>query len=445
LSTTVVQPESTSEWRREVSLRLAAHKSRRAPQSAQPAEPATPWAASSARAAAAARVAARYANAPSYSQALASEAAAAAARAELPPAVVPAPVEVQPEAVAEPVAAVSPSVPQPAHLPLDAAAPPTRDREPVLHPAIAAVPSSLEAWESDCAHNHWQADLAPARPAVLAPAALCTPIPGDDYVAPVIEQAPDPEREKWVWPEAVANFSEGRENEFVEPDQPIPANLIEFPRELVAARKMRPRRAEGPFATSRPEPQLNIFEVDPRSISTRPEASGATALATWPEPSWAEIELEPQLRDEAGQEETPAELSEFQLAPIGRRIAAALADSVLIAIAVLVPAFMAASKSSFSHPTRLMEVSALLVFLAAGLLYHGLFLMLAGFTPGMKYAEIALSNFDGHEPTRRQLRSRLGALMLSLVPVGLGIAWALFDEDHLSWHDRLSKTYLREI
>jgi uncharacterized RDD family membrane protein YckC len=35
------------------------------------------------------------------------------------------------------------------------------------------------------------------------------------------------------------------------------------------------------------------------------------------------------------------------------------------------------------------------------------------------------------------------ALILSLLPVGLGVAWAIFDEDHLTWHDRLSGTYLR--
>jgi uncharacterized RDD family membrane protein YckC len=37
----------------------------------------------------------------------------------------------------------------------------------------------------------------------------------------------------------------------------------------------------------------------------------------------------------------------------------------------------------------------------------------------------------------------MGALLLSLLPLGLGVAWALFDDDRLSWHDRLSKTYLR--
>jgi len=32
---------------------------------------------------------------------------------------------------------------------------------------------------------------------------------------------------------------------------------------------------------------------------------------------------------------------------------------------------------------------------------------------------------------------------LSILPLGLGLAWALFDEDRLTWHDRLSGTYPR--
>jgi hypothetical protein len=39
---------------------------------------------------------------------------------------------------------------------------------------------------------------------------------------------------------------------------------------------------------------------------------------------------------------------------------------------------------------------------------------------------------------------RLLALVLSLLPVGLGVAWSIFDENHLSWHDRLSRTYLKK-
>ena len=35
-------------------------------------------------------------------------------------------------------------------------------------------------------------------------------------------------------------------------------------------------------------------------------------------------------------------------------------------------------------------------------------------------------------------------MVLSLLPIGLGVAWSIFDEEHLSWHDRFSQTYLRK-
>jgi hypothetical protein len=62
----------------------------------------------------------------------------------------------------------------------------------------------------------------------------------------------------------------------------------------------------------------------------------------------------------------------------------------------------------------------------------------------MRYARISLCTFDDQNPTRGQLHGRLVAMILSLLPLGLGLAWAIFDEDHLSWHDRLSKTYQRK-
>jgi uncharacterized RDD family membrane protein YckC len=62
----------------------------------------------------------------------------------------------------------------------------------------------------------------------------------------------------------------------------------------------------------------------------------------------------------------------------------------------------------------------------------------------MKYAGISLCTFEGHNPTRAQRCGRLVSLILSVLPLGLGLVWAIFDDDHLSWHDRLSRTYLRK-
>src|SRR6202453_881803 len=52
--------------------------------------------------------------------------------------------------------------------------------------------------------------------------------------------------------------------------EPLAVSLVEFPRELVAARKVRPRLAEGPLRESSQlseHDQLRIFEVAPESVS----------------------------------------------------------------------------------------------------------------------------------------------------------------------------------
>ena len=78
--------------------------------------------------------------------------------------------------------------------------------------------------------------------------------------------------------------------------EPLAVNLIEFPRELVAARKMRPRLAEGPLreASQDEKDQLRIFEVAPESISQTVNI-GATPA------DWSPIRLESEASDREGE------------------------------------------------------------------------------------------------------------------------------------------------
>jgi len=77
------------------------------------------------------------------------------------------------------------------------------------------------------------------------------------------------------------------------------------------------------------------------------------------------------------------------------------------------------------------------------LLYESLFFSLAGATPGMRCARIALCTFDGGNPTRKAMRRRMIAKLLSASLLGLGFFWAMLDEDRLTWHDRICGVYLR--
>jgi uncharacterized RDD family membrane protein YckC len=303
-------------------------------------------------------------------------------------------------------------------------------------PAPHTLPVSLEAWESEYSHIRPEPDL---RMRPIEPVSLPAAAPASRYeegIAPVDEDGREQHQP--------AEYSSGiHAMEPAEPEEPIHANLIKFPRELVAVRKLRPRRVERPLAAESLERQLNIFEVDPGPLLVQPETARA-ARAAWPEPAWSGLKLEAQPRNEPEYEEKPASEPEVQLAPIGHRLMAALVDGAIITALFMGSAMVVVVAIATLPAARIMEICAAAAFLLVAMVYQTLFLTLAEATPGMRVAGISLCTFDGQIPTPEQLRSRLGALLLSIVPVGLGLAWALFDEDHLCWHDRLSRTYLRK-
>ena len=424
--------------------RLEAHKSRKSGSTAEPEVPSAAQRGASSRAAqAAARVAARYAKAPSYSEMLAEEARTAVRAAE---AASRAALEAQAAAESILASLETASVAKHAWEP-KAFHGGARERalepawEAPVEPTHPAAPLSSQTFVRQAFGIRWNADL-PVRPeepaaarAWRGPGALKIPVEG--------WWEPD------VWAQDGPDALGGAEGiESVEPAQPIHAKLIEFPRELVATRKVRPRLAEGPYgAAGEPNGQLSIFEVDPGSISTQPEAADAmneAAAPAWQGAEWSGIELGDQpMGHPPG--ETVTESAALQLAPFGWRLMAAVVDGALILGAFLAAAMVAASNVKALLSIKEIELGSAAALLVLGGLYQALFFTLAEATPGMKFAHISLCTFDDEKPTRAQLRGRLGALLLSVLPVGLGVAWAIFDEDHLSWHDRLSRTYKRRV
>ena len=236
--------------------------------------------------------------------------------------------------------------------------------------------------------------------------------------------------------------------EVVEPAQPLHANLIELPRELVATRKIRPRLAEGPLAAANEAPgQLSIFEVDPGAISPEPVASEIVTVpaSQWTSPEWAGIKLDedPSLEIELGADPLP-EARKLEPASMNLRLMAAVVDCSLMAGAFLGAAMLAMDKATDLPPLKEIEPSAILGLVAIIVVYQLFFFALGSATPGMKWAHISLNTLKDERPSRGQRCGRLLALLLSLLPVGLGVAWSIFDENHLSWHDRLSRTYMKK-
>ena len=80
-----------------------------------------------------------------------------------------------------------------------------------------------------------------------------------------------------------------------------------------------------------------------------------------------------------------------------------------------------------------------------GLLYHSIYLAARGETPGMLAAGLQLVDFDGRPPSEAQLHMRVLGALLSVLPAGLGLLWALVDEESLTWQDHISHTFPTSI
>ncbi len=260
------------------------------------------------------------------------------------------------------------------------------------------------------------------------------------------------------------------------PVVPIPGNLLEFPRQLVAARKARPLLAEGPLrpaSESREAPdsgggQLRIFEVAPSQISSEPPLQSIL-------PEWSSIHLDAPaglahdhfalasadrsdeafsrqqayrmadvaIHAEAHPGAETATRPELHTAPLSLRAMAATVDLSLVLIGGLVLIAVAAIVSGTVPVGAPAAESALGIFFALFVLYQALFFTFSECTPGMRYARIALCTFTDENPTRRAMRLRVPALVLSICPAALGLAWVWLDPDRLTLHDRLTRMYQR--
>jgi uncharacterized RDD family membrane protein YckC len=477
VSTNLSQLITEPSWKQEVNRRLAAHKSRKG-LSVAPPEPAVNRAGVTSRAAqAAAAVAARYAKAPSYSQMQAEEARTAVRAAEIATQVAlqaqanahavladmhaasafdvesapMPPARISSSQIAAQTAAQVPerrddwnwSPAKPVSSPF-AEQPSIAEAEPAPEPILAPLPLIQERFDRHSLGVRWEPDM----PASLGEQGTARTAQWMENRSEPFEISP----QDWWEPASSLSVQMGgpaaESLEPVEPEQPIHANLIQFPSELVATRKVRPRLAEILAGGDDSLPgQLSIFEVDPCAISTEPERPDSPVTAAGPE--WAGLELEaasPALDDlDLGMEpETVQSVPALHQAPMSRRLLAAVVDGSLIAGVFLAFAAFAISNLGELPGLRELEIWAASGFVLAGVLYLAVFTLLAECTPGMSYAGTSLCTFDDQVPTLAQRCGRLCGLLLSVLPLGLGVAWSLFDEDRMSWHDRLSRTYQRK-
>jgi uncharacterized RDD family membrane protein YckC len=132
----------------------------------------------------------------------------------------------------------------------------------------------------------------------------------------------------------------------------------------------------------------------------------------------------------------------YPVAPIDDRRLAGLVDMGCLLFAYGGFLMLFGSLGGQFTLSKLTAVVYTTTFAIVYLQYFALFTIFGGTTPGMMLRNLEVTSFSGEPPTPKQMLLRSMGYMLSAGTFFLGFLWSMWDEDQLTWHDRLSRTYL---
>ena len=134
--------------------------------------------------------------------------------------------------------------------------------------------------------------------------------------------------------------------------------------------------------------------------------------------------------------------AEIYSAPMSRRFLGGMIDALVLSMAAGVFAliFWRAGGHLSLNTFNLAIVAIITIFVA--LAYFGAFTALTSTTPGLLWVGIEVRSLQGGHPTRRQSFWRAFGYLVSASALFLGFVWALVDSEGLTWHDRMSDTFL---
>ncbi|MBL8174242.1 MAG: RDD family protein [Bryobacterales bacterium] len=126
--------------------------------------------------------------------------------------------------------------------------------------------------------------------------------------------------------------------------------------------------------------------------------------------------------------------------PLHRILAASVdASMVLISVGIFAGILLAAgAEPVFNRATMIVYGIAALLTLAG---YRIMWCVAGTDSLGMRVCGLRLITFDGLIPDRTQRIQRTVTGCISAMAGGLGLLWSLVDEEKLTWHDHMSKTF----
>ncbi len=220
-------------------------------------------------------------------------------------------------------------------------------------------------------------------------------------------------------------------------------------------RKSHPNEAQTqlPFGAQQSHAAVALQTEEPRIAPLDPKDDFAFTIAIGRPPRQAnpedgrlviDVSLPPLSEDQEPLPEA-AETSPSQLYPVAsllERRRCAVIDGACLAFAY--GGFLALF-GSLGGQFTLSKLSALVCFSTFAFVYvqyFCLFTIFGGTTPGMMIRGLHVASYSGEPPTPRQLFWRATGYLISAGTFFLGFFWALWDEDGMTWHDRVSRTYL---
>jgi len=131
-----------------------------------------------------------------------------------------------------------------------------------------------------------------------------------------------------------------------------------------------------------------------------------------------------------------------EVAPFSVRAVALVLDLAMIEIAQAIVAGVYVWQTGGSVTNGDGIRAMLAVFATLLSFYFYFFLRFGGATAGMVWTGLRILDFDGRYPDVSQLHARAVGTILSFAAAFVGFLWAAVDYEGLTWHDRMSKTFL---
>lgn len=133
-----------------------------------------------------------------------------------------------------------------------------------------------------------------------------------------------------------------------------------------------------------------------------------------------------------------------ELPPAGflRRLGAMFYDSLLLIALLMMLSYPYVWLTGGDKPGLIVKTAYQIYLLAICFFFYSGFWVHGGQTLGLRSWRLKLITKDGGPITWALALKRFAFAWISLLCLGLGFLWVIYDRDKLAWHDRWSETRL---